>query len=377
MCREADEAIRLISRELTWKVHFEKAQAQERAAEVAARGLHRTSNQSLKACRDHLLFDARNSLVRSLLSCPENLRWKILLAGSRLELGVGAVDTARTLLRRAFAEVPVKSRANVFLECSRLEEFVGNLDVARLVLARARSEVRSEWKVFLETVLLEARSGHIAAAVVAAREAVDVHPGTGRLWAMYIQLLNRVDEAGDAGALGTQRESSHQVVVRAITEVPKSGEVWCERARCLLNPLCVRSFDLSEAQRALSFAAQFTPQYGDTFIEYARLEMLCQVLLPQVLGLLRMPVQTFLQSRLSEDLDADLVDLLLVESEEGREDYWEDLQRVVGPVMDVPARNFDRPNRRQQMQDVLRLDHDFRNSPQDYATVALGSLHRR
>eukprot|EP01034_Spumella_vulgaris_P027264 gene27264-33958_t len=38
MCREADEAIRLISRELTWKVHFEKAQAQERAAEVVAVG---------------------------------------------------------------------------------------------------------------------------------------------------------------------------------------------------------------------------------------------------------------------------------------------------------------------------------------------------
>lgn len=40
-----------------------------------------------------------------------------------------------------------------------------------------------------------------------------------------------------------------------------------------MNPLA-RSFNLQEARRYLDFAVQFTPQYGDSFIEYMRLCML-------------------------------------------------------------------------------------------------------
>jgi len=35
----AADAIRSISKELTWKVHFEKSQCEERAADVAAQGM--------------------------------------------------------------------------------------------------------------------------------------------------------------------------------------------------------------------------------------------------------------------------------------------------------------------------------------------------
>lgn len=76
-------------------------------------GLYHLSNKSLMKCRDEMLDDARVSLTRSILVCPPNLRWKILLVGARLELSVGAagVAKARQLLSRAFAEVPVKSRS--------------------------------------------------------------------------------------------------------------------------------------------------------------------------------------------------------------------------------------------------------------------------
>jgi len=45
-------------------------------------------------------------------------------------------------------------------------------------------------------------------------------------------------------------------------QVPKSGEVWCEAARCLLNPMHAAAFDLRLAQRYLGFGVQFTPQVG-------------------------------------------------------------------------------------------------------------------
>ena len=74
---------------------------------------------------------------------------------------------------------------------------------------------------------------------------------------------------------------AQEVTLRqALEEVPKSGEVWCEGARLHLNPLS-RTFDLLIAQRNLDFAIQFTPQYGDSFMEHLRLTLLVEHLLPR------------------------------------------------------------------------------------------------
>lgn len=51
--------------------------------------------------------------------------------------------------------------------------------------------------------------------------------------------------------------------------MPKSGEVWCEGAR-----VAIRKKDYDAARKYIGFAIQFTPQYGDSFIEYLRLELL-------------------------------------------------------------------------------------------------------
>ena len=84
--------------------------------------------------------------------------------------------------------------------------------------------------------------------------------------------------------------------------MPKSGEVWCEGARICLNPFS-SCFNLENARTFLDFAIEFTPQcaaptlhrprprptrrgeahdgwrsgphrYGDSFIEYLRLQTL-------------------------------------------------------------------------------------------------------
>lgn len=90
------------------------------------------------------------------------------------------------------------------------------------------------------------------------QEALAVHPGNGRLWAVLIQLKRR------EGPI-----EQWAVFNAALKEVPKSGEVWCEGAR-----ICVAQCNYKEARRFLDFAVQFTPQYGDSFVEYILLEIL-------------------------------------------------------------------------------------------------------
>lgn len=57
---------------------------------------------------------------------------------------------------------------------------------------------------------------------------------------------------------------------QANRKIPKSGEVWCEGARLLMSPVSHR-IDLEKAEKYLNFAIQFTPQYGDSFLELFKL----------------------------------------------------------------------------------------------------------
>lgn len=232
-----ERAMKHISKELTWKLYFEAAQAEERAKNASV---------------------SRAAYVEAVRNCPENLLWKVWLGAARTELNANNTATARKLLQRSLEEVPPKNRALVVLECARLEEYAGNTDRARKILAKARKETKQEWRVFLESVLLEMRAGDVTAAVREAQEALAIHPGNGRLWAVLIQLKRREGPA-----------EQWAVFNLALKEVPKSGEVWCEGAR-----ICVAQRNYKEARRYLDFAVQFTPQYGDSFVEYILLEIL-------------------------------------------------------------------------------------------------------
>lgn len=403
VCREVEGAVTLISKELTWKIYFDKSQAEERAADVSAIGLHMHSDQPLHRCRDKMLKECRMSLLRSLLVCPANLRWRILLVCARLELSVDKIDSARVFINRAFLEVPSKSKCSVYLECSRLEEYVGNADGSRRLLLRAQQEAAAtaEWKVYLELILLEARTGSIDKAAVIACEAVESYPCTGRLWAIYIQLAHRLEyklyykaiidtvictdevhssvrECSSTAHLPLPPlpmpllQSKESIIRQAISEVPKSGEVWCERGRCSLNPLNTRSFDLGQSLRSLCFANQFTPQYGDTFIEYIRVELLAQVLLPRVLDALDLPLLSFLQAHLAEDEQSDLFEAMrdltppLFSSHRGIS------------VMQLPTPQLERQNhRRDRISAVEAMSFDFGDLSASYRDVCLKHLTRR
>lgn len=360
-------AMGAISKELIWKVHFEAAQIEERTAAVTChelmlcrqdRGLQARPWERVSKSRHRIdgLHRARAAYIQSVLACPLNLRWKVWLASARMELssptnvklleGDGdhvrlakerSLVIARKLFARAYAEVPEKSKAHVLLECARLEEYASPQDpsVARYILNRACHETRSEWKVFLEAVMLELRACNWKGAAECAVSALEIHSGTGRLWAIVVQLRQRrsawceslvqetigyyqraglpplevmapfavpatatdppasppagVTEAPLADETRAWDSSwAQQATLRlALNEVPKSGEVWCEGARMHLNPLSW-VFDLVLAQRYIDFAIQFTPQYGDSFMEHLRLSLLVEHVLPRAERLIQM-----------------------------------------------------------------------------------------
>jgi tetratricopeptide (TPR) repeat protein len=260
--RMFERATNTISRELVWKVHLDASQILERAALALA-----TSTPGMTV--DRALADCRKRVAMTALSCPSNLSWKVWLAGGRMELSAGNIEIARKLFLRAHKVVPVKGRIATLLECARLEEFAGDVDLARAILCKSRKELNTDWKVWLESVLLEARDGEHVRALDLAKQALDKHSGTGRLWACLVQL--RYVEGGEA--------AQYSSLKNALRSVPKSGEVWCEGGRIHLNPFSTL-FSLSEARRHLFFATRFTPQYGDGFLETLRLEILERWVLP-------------------------------------------------------------------------------------------------
>ena len=270
-----ERAVGDIANELVWKVHFEKAQMFERSAALTAATIfsarklanvvQNTVTKADTADNDDIrnfIISARSSYDESVKTCPPNLRWKVWLAGARTELLSRYPEMARTFLKRALQEVPQKNRAYVLVETARLEEYVGRDEAARQILADGRRTSQKEWKVFLESVLLEIRNGKRDAAIALAEEALKIHRGTGRLWACLVQLKSIVGP-----------DAQFDILQSALTEVPKSGEVWCEAARLVLNPTSPY-FNLRAAKLYLEFAIRYTPQYGDSFLESIRVIIL-------------------------------------------------------------------------------------------------------
>jgi len=238
-------AIQHVGHELHWKFHFEVAAAFGRAGNSLAH---------------------RQSISSAALSSPRHLRWKVWLLAARSELWEGSIETSRKLLYRAQQDAPIRVQAGVYIERARLEEFAGHLEEARGALSEAHSRGAYDWKVYLENIFLEARQGCLAAAKQVAVEALEAHPATGRLWSTLIA-LDHTDLGADAAMLTFRR---------AVQEVPKSGEVWCEGARVYMNPLSSH-FNLRRAQKCLRFAVHLTPQYGDSFLELLRLRFLLEL----------------------------------------------------------------------------------------------------
>jgi la-related protein 1 len=309
------ESLKSISKELTWRVYYEKFEAETRASCIVARGLQNSikyPSVGYERILSKVLTNYRHNLIRSLLLCPPNLKWKLYLIAAREEIVVGNLANARNWARKAIVEVPIKSKATALIECSRIEEYAGNLINARKILNRARSELHHDWRSYFESIAFESRNKNFQAALRIAQQAVNYHNGTGRIWAIYIQLFHRLQRnqyhKDKIWNFACTSQGLKIIVRKAINEVPKSGEVWCEMGRCALNPLLPDHFNLHRAQLSLMFAIQFTPQYGDTFIEYLRLEILLKVFLKTLCeDLLFIPFFAFVSRYCSLDPESDII----------------------------------------------------------------------
>ncbi len=65
-------------------------------------------------------------------------------------------------------------RATVLVELSRYREYCNDLPGARAILAQAKKDSSHEWKVFLESVLLEIRAKNLSQALDQVKEALKV-----------------------------------------------------------------------------------------------------------------------------------------------------------------------------------------------------------
>ena len=226
-----------VTKELLWKVYFEAGSFEARYSNYK---------------------ESRAYFADGLKFVPLHSRWKLWLAGGRMEMRQGNEKVAKVLIHRAEVEVSSKYRSFVTYESARLNMLFNNyIGCQKIVNAKP-----NDWRLRHELILFEIRYGMWQTAIQSAEQAVKDFPTVGRFWSILMQL--KMFEGED---------SQLSVFKQALQEAPKSGEVWCEGARLLMNPTS-KYFNLSAAADFLNNAIKFTPQYGDSFIELLRLELL-------------------------------------------------------------------------------------------------------
>lgn len=216
--------------------------------------------------RKNSLNKSKGYITKAIMGCPENVKWKCFVLGSRLELKGNCPGKAKKLVNHYLHTQNEKQKYHLLIESSKIAEFQGDLSSTVMYFEQTRDYMRTEWKAYLEYIQMLIRNGYFEQALDVAKESLYYHNLAGRLWASMIQLKHM---------MGTDKpgNEAYKAFMVAVNEVPKSGEVWCEGARVCLNPLSDR-FNIEKAKRFLNFAIYFTPQYGDSFIEAMRLYLL-------------------------------------------------------------------------------------------------------
>jgi len=294
-----DKAVNSIHKELNWKIHLESAQACERSLFYVDSSKYITEEWA--PLRNSMAMRCRLGFTNSFLACPQNLAWKVLIAGTRMELCHGNEETARILLARAYKLVPAKSLHLVIIESAKLELFTGNVKTCRAILGKARQENDHEWRIWHASITNESLMGNDRRALEIACQAIDLLPKVGRLWSILLRLLKTAQ---------TEVDFQFRVLQRALLNVPRSGEVCCEAACLFLDPLSPL-FDLDRAAKYLRIAQEFTPQYGDSFLEGVRIELLLHIL-PKLVAPAVSRVEQQVSNMCNEGVSSEEIDHFIV-----------------------------------------------------------------
>jgi la-related protein 1 len=134
----------------------------------------------------------------------------------------------------------------ILLDKAKCLEIQGQIEAARASLIEAERDSK-DWRFEFERIMFEARQGATRELLRAQVEkAVELYPTSGRLWALCVQLQSSDEE-------------KVRQFKRALCSVPKSGELWCEGGRMLLQPHS-KLYNPALAMERLVMAANFTPQ---------------------------------------------------------------------------------------------------------------------
>ncbi|KAH0793235.1 pre-mRNA splicing factor [Histomonas meleagridis] len=215
----------------------------------------------LLASRYNSLTISRIHMGECLLLVSPDQRWRVFYNAAIIEMFYGDRNLSKLLLDQSFHISPQKYASIVLLACAKVAE-INNDKNAKLALEyynRLYKNYNSDWRVYLEYSMYLIRHNKIRKALELVKEGLKKHSSTGRLWALRIQLEDGNEQI--------------ETLKEAIKNTPKSGEVWVEAVRIVLNPLSPY-FNLKNARFFLNVAFLFTPQYIDIFIEMIRLELL-------------------------------------------------------------------------------------------------------
>ncbi|KAG9390267.1 pre-mRNA splicing factor [Carpediemonas membranifera] len=204
---------------------------------------------------------ARSHFVRVLPICPPSQRWKVWLAGSRLEAALGLTRACSALQDLAEGESQGRAACSIILDRARSAALAGDVEHAADLLDQGCIDYAASWTVWVEAIDIYRMMGDIETALEVSSKAVAISPSTGRIWARIISLTQAHGQ-----------EAQQDVLEKALAACPKSGEVWTEAARIALNPLNT-NFSVSASRRMLNLAVDLTGQFGDPLIELLRLQL--------------------------------------------------------------------------------------------------------
>jgi tetratricopeptide (TPR) repeat protein len=202
------DMLRHISKEFHWKIHMELAHCYSRL-------------KNFERSKEHL--------NKAVLDCPDSIKWKLLIVYSRILINEGDLECARKCIERACFDVPPKQVSVALLEYAKYFEICGETGRALEIMDKVKIKFKNEWKIQFEVVMMLIRLGLFDRAERELEESLNIHSSTGRLWAIYIELLHKKARTPE------DFEYAHSVFKKALIEIPKSGEVWCEGARIAMT----------------------------------------------------------------------------------------------------------------------------------------------
>ena len=220
-------------------------------------------------------------LGKAVEACPTSEILWMMLAKEKWQ--AGELDDARLVLARANKQIP--ENEDIWLAAVKLEAESGEVLKARELLETARQAAPTD-RVWMKSVAFERQLGNVDAALDLVNQALELFPGSAKLWMMKGQIYegeSKIPQAREAYSLGTKAcprsvplwllfsrlEEKHGAIVkarsvldRARLAVPKSAELWTESVRVER-----RAKNIPQAKNLMAKALQEVPYSGLLYTE--------------------------------------------------------------------------------------------------------------